>query len=303
MNKIQVNTHNPALHGWIVIDKPSGLTSAAVVARVKKHFNLPRKFKVGHAGTLDPLATGILPIAIGEATKVVRFVTDETKGYDVVVKWGESKDSDDSSGKSIGETSILPTQNEIISILPKFTGHIKQVPPNFSAIKIQGKRAYNLARKNINFTLEPRTVRVDKISLEDFGVDWARFSIICGKGMYVRSLVRDLAASLGSMGHVSALRRTKVGYFVEKLAISLDNLETLGHSAARLDIVLPVDFALADIPALELTKAQATRLRNGQEVVRPFSGAGTVRVKCGLQLVAMAETNGKSIRPTRVFNN
>ncbi|MBJ26701.1 MAG: tRNA pseudouridine(55) synthase TruB [Alphaproteobacteria bacterium] len=303
MKEKPTSRHSHSAHGWLAIDKPSGLTSADVVARVKKSFMLSRKFKVGHAGTLDPLATGVLPVALGEATKVVRFVTDKTKEYDVRVKWGESRDTEDSSGKLIDKTDYVPSEQEIIKALPKFIGEIKQIPPSFSAIKIKGQRAYKLARKNINFTLEPRLVRVDSISLINHGSDFSNFSIICGKGMYVRSLVRDLASFLGSLGYVSVLRRTKVGYFEEELAISLENLETLGHSAARLDIVLPVDFALADIPALELTKVQAAKLRNGQKVVGSFLGAGIVRAKCGSQLVAMAETDGIWLRPTRVFNH
>lgn len=291
-----------APNGWLVIDKPSGLTSAAVVGRVKRLFGGGRRAKVGHAGTLDPLATGVLPLALGEATKVVRFVTDGDKAYEVSVAWGEARDTDDADGAVTGQSDVMPDAAEIEAALPQFVGTIQQIPPDYSAIKVEGKRAYALARADQVLTLAPRAVRVDRVVLNDTGVGTARFTIECGKGTYVRALVRDLAKALGTLGHVTALRRTRSGPFFEKDAISLDNLESLGHSAARLEQVLPVDTALADIPALELTENQAISLSHGQAVATPFTGNGLVRAKLGSRLVAMAEADGEWIRPTRVFN-
>lgn len=291
------------LSGWLTIDKPSGITSARAIARVKKCFNLKRRFKVGHAGTLDPLATGVLPVAMGEATKVVRYVTNAKKTYTVSVKWGEATDTDDADGKIINKTAIIPNKRQIIAALPSFTGKIKQIPPNYSAVKVKGKRAYILAREDIELNLKPREVMVDKFVLDQFGGDSSHFIIDCGKGTYVRALVRDLALAMGSLGHVTSLRRTRVGPFRQEISISLDNLDSLRHSAARLELLFPVDYALADIPALELTEIQAANLSSGQQVAYPFSGRGLVRAKSGSRLVAMAEADGSWLRPTRVFNH
>ena len=292
-----------AANGWLIIDKPLNITSTDVVRKIKQFYGLSRVVKVGHAGTLDPMATGVLPIAVGEATKVVNFVMDKEKSYSVYIKWGESTNTDDSEGVLTGVSHIFPRKTDIIKILPEFTGTISQVPPDFSAIKIEGKRAYSLARENKKVSLEARHVSIKSIELIEVGPNWARFFINCGRGTYIRALARDMAKALGTLGHVSALRRTQVGCFSHKASISLDNIETLGHSAARLGLLLPVDTALADIPALELTSTQAIRLMNGQPVAGTFEEKGLLRAKLGNRLVAIAEFDGNLIRPTRVFNN
>ncbi len=287
------------LNGWLVIDKPAGRTSAQIVSRVKR---LAGGQKVGHGGTLDPLATGVLPIALGEATKTVAYAMRGTKAYRFSLKWGEARDTDDSEGKITDTCGIRPSRRDVEAVLPKFIGEISQIPPKYSALKVSGRRAYALARANKPFTLEPRQVRIDSLLLLEHDQETATFDVVCGKGTYIRALARDLARGLGTLGHVSVLRRTAVGPFTEKAAISLDILESLVHSARLAAHVLPVEAPLADIPALELTESDAHRLRCGQTIAVSGTDAETVRAKSGERLVALARIETGKLRPLRVFN-
>jgi len=317
------------IHGWLVVDKARGVTSSRVVGQVKK---LTGAAKVGHAGTLDPLATGILPIALGEATKTVSYVMAGPKEYRFTIVWGEARDSDDSEGSVVGTSSARPEKYNILKALENFVGDIKQIPPAFSAIKIDGRRAYDLARKREKVELAPRLVRVENFELLEVpDCDHAIFRVSCGKGTYIRGLARDLALHLGTLGYVSALRRTRVGPFCEKDAILLDSPETLGHIGAFLGRVLSVLTVLDDIPALALTEDQARSLKNGQAVplfkvkVRPAPhsleslpvlyeglsselseriGGGQTEAYaiCGDRLVALVRCEKGWIHPFRVFN-
>jgi tRNA pseudouridine55 synthase len=218
-----------AVHGWVILDKPVGMTSTQAVAAVRRIFDAQ---KAGHAGTLDPLATGILAIALGEATKTVPFVQDAAKIYRFTASWGESRDSDDAEGKVTGTSPVRPTQDQITAMLPCFTGSLSQVPPAYSAIKVAGERAYDLAREGEEVVLEARLVQVFEARLLAAGPDTAEFEILCGKGTYVRSWVRDIALALGTLGHVSALRRTRLGAFAEKDAVPLSSLTPFMHRPA-----------------------------------------------------------------------
>ena len=299
------------VHGWIVLDKPIGMTSTLAVAVIKRLFAAKR---VGHAGTLDPLASGSLPIALGEATKTVPFVVDGRKNYLFTIRWGEERDTDDAEGRVVATSEVRPDPEAIRALLPHFTGTIEQVPPRFSAIKIAGERAYDLARDGETVELKPRTVEIYRLELlETPNRDHAVLAAECGKGTYVRSLARDIGRALGTFGQVSALRRSRVGPFREADMISLEQLEALCHRAADgernqnlADVLLPIETALDDIPALAVSPADAARLQRGQAVLLRGRDAsifrGMVAVACGGQIVAIAEGEGAEIVPRRVFN-
>jgi len=297
--------------GWLVLDKPVGVSSARAVAIVRRAFNAA---KLGHGGTLDPLAGGILPLAFGEATKTVGLVMDGRKTYAFSLRFGVQTDTDDAEGKPVATSDARPSDEAIRAVLPRFTGRVEQMPPAFSALKIDGKRAYDLARADQPVVLKPRQVEI--FSLEMVGrpdADTADFVVDCGKGTYIRSLARDLALALGSVGHVVALRRTRVGPFNEKQAISLALLEGLGHSPARFEHLLPVETVLDDIPALAVTEEEAARLRMGQSlpmlrtglrdsVPQAVDGAALMRAMSGDRLVALVRGENGEIRPVRVIN-
>ncbi len=297
------------VHGWLVLDKPVGMTSTHAVSVVKRLFSAKR---AGHAGTLDPLASGCLPIALGEATKTVPFVMDGRKIYRFTVRWGEERDTDDAEGRVVATSDARPTAEAIGALLPQFTGTIAQVPPRFSAIKIAGERAYDVARDGEAFELEPRPVEIHRFELVTVAdPDHAVFAAECGKGTYVRALARDMGRVLGCGGHVEALRRTSVGPFAEADMISLERLEGLCHRAAvgegnLADLLLPVETALDDIPALAVSRADAARLQRGQAVLLRGRDApifqGTVCVTVGGHLLALAEVDRGEIVPKRVFN-
>ncbi|MGD0024141.1 MAG: tRNA pseudouridine(55) synthase TruB [Xanthobacteraceae bacterium] len=297
------------VHGWIVLDKPVGMTSTHAVSIIKRLFAAKR---VGHAGTLDPLASGCLPIALGEATKTVPFVVDGRKTYLFTVRWGEERDTDDAEGRIVATSELRPDAAAIGALLPRFTGTIAQVPPRFSAVKIDGERAYDLARDGEAVELKPRTVEIHRLELvETPDSDHAVLAAECGKGTYVRSLARDLGRALGALGHVSALRRGRVGPFGEGDMISLERLEALCHRAAAgeghlADVLLPIETALDDIPALAVSPADAARLQRGQAVLLRGRDAsifrGMVQVASSGQLVAIAEVDRGEIVPKRVFN-
>ncbi|MBF0334537.1 MAG: tRNA pseudouridine(55) synthase TruB [Alphaproteobacteria bacterium] len=298
------------VNGWLAIDKPIGMSSTAVVTRVR---HLLDAAKVGHGGTLDPLATGVLPIALGEATKTVAYVMEGSKTYRWRVRWGEARTTDDREGEVSATSDHRPTKAEIEAALPAFLGEIEQVPPIFSAVKVEGRRAYDLARNDVAVELKSRRVRIDAFRLLDMpDADHADFEVHSGKGTYVRALARDLSLALGTVGHVAILRRTSCGPFHENTAISLEKLGELGHSAASAELVLPVETALDDIPALALTESEARRLQSGQPVPlwREASRAiptdipegSTFRAMAEGRLVALVRIEGVEIRPVRVLN-
>ena len=286
-------------HGWLVVDKPRGITSARVVARVKA---LAGGAKVGPAGTLDPMATGVLPVAVGEATKTVSFMMDAPKRYRFGVRWGEQRDTDDAEGRVIATGEARPGKAELTRLLPRFIGDIEQVPPAYSALKVGGERAYALARRGEQPELAARTVHVSSLVLTEAGADGAAFEVECGKGTYVRALARDIAEACGTVGHVDWLHRAAVGPFTETDANPLDKVDALGHSPALAESLLPVDAVLADIPALLLTAREADRLCHGQAVPAPGAAPGRVRAMAGSRLVALAEIGAGRARPLRVFN-
>jgi len=289
--------------GWVVLDKPLGLGSTQAVGRVRWLFAAE---KAGHGGTLDPLATGVLPIALGEATKTVPFVMDGRKEYRFTLRFGEARATDDGEGEITATSDVRPTDEAIHAALSNFIGSIEQMPPAFSALKIDGKRAYDLARAGATVELKPRQVSIERLELLGRpDADHADFAVACGKGTYIRSLGRDLAQALGTVGHLSALRRTVVGPFREEAAISLSKLEALGHIPPLLGALVPVATALDDIPALALTGTQADRLRHGQPVLltRDAPPSGTlVRAETGSKLVALVRSDGAALQPVRVFN-
>ena len=291
------------VHGWVILDKPLGMTSTQAVGKVRRLFGAQ---KAGHGGTLDPLASGILPIALGEATKTVPFVMDGRKEYRFTLRFGEARSTEDAEGEVTATSEARPDDAAIAASLPAFTGEITQTPPAFSALKIDGKRAYDLARAGETVELKPRQVLIERLELTGRpDRDHADFVVQCGKGTYIRSLGRDLALALGTVGHLSMLRRTVVGPFREEGAISLSKLEALGHIPALFGALAPVATALDDIPALAMTEAQADRLRQGQPVIltrdAPPSGA-LVRAELDGRLVALVRSDGVSLQPVRVFN-
>ena len=297
------------VHGWVILDKPVGMTSTHAVGAVKRLFTAKR---AGHAGTLDPLASGMLPIALGEATKTVPFVMDGRKLYRFTVAWGEERDTDDAEGRVIETSETRPTPEEIRAALPAFTGAIQQVPPRYSAIKIEGERAYDLARDGEVVELQPRPVDIGRLELtETPDPGHAVFEAECGKGTYVRSLARDIGRVLGCFGHVCALRRVEVSPFGEETMISLAELEAVCHRAAAgeaslADALMPVETALDDIPALAVSGPDAARLRRGQAVLLRGRDApnfrGPVYVTASGRLVALADVDHGEIVPKRVFN-
>jgi tRNA pseudouridine55 synthase len=297
------------VHGWLVLDKPVGMTSTHAVSVVKRLFSAKR---AGHAGTLDPLASGCLPIALGEATKTVPFVMDGRKLYQFTVRWGEERDTDDAEGRVVAASDQRPTPEAIRALLPSYTGAISQVPPRYSAIKIAGERAYDLARDGETVDLAPRPVDISRLELVATpDPHHAVLHAECGKGTYVRSLARDLGRALGCFGHVSALRRVAVGPFGEETMIFLEQLEAVCHRAAAGEaslagVLMPVETALDDIPALAVSRADAARLARGQAVLLRGRDApnfrGPVYVTASGQLVALAELDRGEIVPKRVFN-
>ena len=291
------------IDGWVVLDKPLGLGSTPAVSRVRRLFGAQ---KAGHGGTLDPLATGVLPIALGEATKTVPFVMDGRKEYRFTLKFGEARSTEDAEGEVTATSEARPADEAIRGALAAFLGEIDQRPPAFSALKIDGQRAYDLARAGELVELKLRRVQIDRLEfLARPDAEHADFVVGCGKGTYIRSLGRDLALALGTVGHLSALRRTAAGPLREEAAISLPKLEALGHIPALFGALVPVVTALDDIPALALTEAQADQLRHGQPVFltrdAPPSGA-LVRAESGEKLVALVRSDGVSLQPVRVFN-
>jgi tRNA pseudouridine55 synthase len=298
------------VNGWFIIDKPSGPTSTAVVNEVRR---LANAAKAGHGGTLDPLATGVLPVALGEATKTMSYIVDGTKSYRFTLRWGIGTDSDDAEGAVVETSDRRPDADAVRAVLPRFTGEIEQVPPRYSAIKVAGQRAYDLARDGESFELEARFVWIERIALAGMpDPDHAVFEVTCGPGAYMRGLGRDIARALGTVGHIVALRRTRVGPFREENAISLDALRSFEDSAAVLQHLLPVETALDDIPALALTDSEARRLQSGQAVsllrktdlqrIAGLNDGDTVLALGRGKPIALTRYAAGEVHPVRVLN-
>jgi tRNA pseudouridine55 synthase len=296
---------NP-VNGWIVLDKPIGLTSTRAVSLVRRLFNAQ---KAGHAGTLDPLATGILPIALGEATKTVPFAVDGEKAYRFRVRWGGETSTDDAEGEVTATSEQRPAAGDVKAALLSFVGEIMQIPPRFSAIKVDGERAYDLAREGEEVNLAPRPVIIEALTLlEAPDRDTAVFEARCGKGAYVRALARDLGRALGCLGHVIELRRTRVGPFHDGDAVTLAELEAAAEVGgdALSHHLKPVEAALGDLPELGVSPADAALLAQGRAVLVRGRDApvisGPVYAVCRGRLVALGEVDQGAIHPTRVFN-
>ena len=298
------------LDGWLIVDKPQGLTSTDVVNRVRRAFDAR---KAGHGGTLDPLATGLLPIAFGAATKTVPYVMDGTKIYHFTLRLGDARDTDDADGKTVGTADHRPTDDQIRTALGGFRGDIMQVPPAYSAIKVAGERAYDLSRAGTPPVLEPRPARVDRFDLIDRpDADTAVFEVQSGKGVYMRSLARDLARACGTLGHVAALRRLRVGPFGEDQAIPLDKLLRAEDTPPTSpDFLLPVATALADIPALALTETEASSLSHGQAIslvalMGRIPGTadpdgGLARAMAGSRVIGLCRLQDGWLKPERLL--
>ncbi len=310
------------VHGWLILDKPEGVTSTQAVGICRRIFNAQ---KTGHGGTLDPLASGILPLAFGEATKTVGYVMEADKDYVFTIRWGSSTTTQDREGEVTGTSDVRPAAAAIAATLATFIGEIDQVPPQFSAIKVNGERAYDLARDGETVELASRKVNLFAAELVDCpSPDLAVIRVTCGKGFYIRALVRDIAAALGAEGHVAALRRTRVGAFAEAAAITLPFLQQMSDKPALDDTLVPLETALDDIPALAITGEEASRLRQGREIVllphqveafremrrpRQVNGEDASRIclateKVGEEQlgVALGEVRAGRFLPVRVFN-
>ncbi len=292
--------HRVEVNGWIVLDKPVGMTSTHAVSAVRRIFNAK---KAGHAGTLDPLASGILPLAFGEATKTVPYVVDGEKAYTFTVRWGIETETDDSEGGAVATSDLRPSVGQIEAALPRFTGAIEQVPPRYSAIKVDGERAYDLARDGETVELQARTVDIHALRLVAHDAETATFEAECGKGTYVRAIARDMGRALGCLGHVIALRRTRVGPFTLDDAVPFAALEAAG--AGAIDVLLPVEGGLVELPCVVLNRDAATRLRRGQSVIlrgRDAPAEGAVYGACGGVVIAVGQVEKGEFVPVRVFN-
>jgi tRNA pseudouridine55 synthase len=295
------------IHGWLSLDKPEGMTSTEAVARVRR---LTGAAKVGHGGTLDPLATGVLPIALGEATKTVAYIVSGRKHYRFTARLGEARATDDREGEVTAQSAQRPGTDAIEQALPAFVGTTLQVPPRFAAIKVDGERAYDLARRGEPVELAARTVEIDRLTLVDRpDPDHVTLDLVCGRGTYVRAVVRDLGEKLGCFAHVAALRRLRVGSFSAEGSISPDALARLVAEDALPQALVSLPAALQDMPALPLTGPQAERLRAGQKVrvaselvIGSPAEDGTVRAMAAGEMVALARLQGGQLSPVRVFN-
>ena len=296
------------MHGWIIIDKPVGPGSTQIVSAVKRALRLGGypKLKVGHGGTLDPLASGVLPVAIGEATKLAGRMLDSDKIYDFTIRFGEETDTLDAEGKVIATSDVRPTAADIETILPSFTGPIAQIPPAFSALKINGERAYDLARAGADVVLEPRRIIVHSLNVAHGPgrdpIEEITLTAHVSKGTYIRSLARDIAHALGTVGHVTMLRRTKAGPFTLEPAISLDILEEKAKARTLEELLLPLTAGLDDIPALSVTPDQARALREGRKLIGIAATPGLHIAISDAVPVALVQAEGPEIRVVRGFN-
>ncbi len=295
----QKRSNRAVVDGWVVLDKPVGMTSTQAVSRLKRIYNAQ---KAGHAGTLDPLASGILPVAFGEGTKTVPFVQDGEKAYRFTVRWGAETNTDDSDGEITRTSEKRPDRDEVEKLVPQFLGDILQTPPQFSAIKIGGERAYDLARGGEQVELKARAVTIHSLTIQAFSPEEAVFFMECGKGAYVRAIARDLGRLMGCYGHVTALRRTRVGPFYEEDSYTLDEIESQGMAA---DAMLSVEAGLSELPCVVVDRDTAARLRRGGSVIlrgRDAPHEGVIYAACGGVPVAFGEVVEGALEPSRVFN-
>ena len=288
------------MNSWLILDKPLGLTSTQALSRVKRLLKIK---KAGHAGTLDPLASGVLPLAFGEATKTISFVQDATKDYEFTIVFGTATETEDAEGKVIETSDVRPTLQQIQDCLPRFTGPITQIPPRYAAIKINGERAYDLARAGVDFEMKSRAVEIYALALLNHShANHATFRVSCSKGTYVRSLARDIAIAVGTVGHVSYLRRTRVGQYGLEQAISLDVLEALPYEE-RAKALLPFATALDDIPELAVNAETAKKLRQGQAIPKEANTSSALhQAICDGQIVGLLEARDILWHPVRIFN-
>ena len=302
------------MNGWIILDKPVGITSRTAVTKISRILKIK---KVGHAGTLDPLASGVLPIAIGEATKVVSFMQDKKKRYSFIIKWGETTETDDLEGKVIESSEVRPNIEQINSIIPSFIGKVLQKPPVYSAIKVDGKRSYKLARKKILVNHQFRPIEIYDLFLKNIiDIDMAEFEVECGKGTYVRSLAKDLAEKLNTKGHIIGLRRLSVGQFKEKDTIFIDFYKEIIHSPSIFKKILPIETVLDDIPALVLNETEARQIKQGQKLKlnslenvdhflkeNPnYNEFEKIYAMENSDLIALIKVNEGIVKPTRIIN-
>jgi tRNA pseudouridine55 synthase len=295
----QRKSNRAVVDGWVVLDKPVGMTSTQAVARLKRLYNAK---KAGHAGTLDPLASGILPVAFGEATKTVPFVQEGEKTYIFTARWGAETDTDDSDGKIVRTSESRPGPDAIAALLPRFIGDILQTPPQFSAIKIGGERAYDLAREGEQVCLAPRPVTIHALEILDHAGDETKLVMECGKGAYVRAIARDLGRLLGCFGHVTALRRTRVGPFSEEDSFTFEDIEAEGGAREALQ---SVEAGLTELPCVVVDRDAAARLRRGGSLIlrgRDAPVGGVVYAVCGGTPIAFGEVVEGALEPSRVFN-
>lgn len=297
--------YNNNINGWLSLYKPEGITSAKAVSIVKRALNVK---KVGHAGTLDPLACGVLPLAIGEATKTVSYAIMSEKTYRFIIKWGEETTTDDREGDIIAISDIRPSKSEITSIIPEFIGKIEQTPPAYSAIKVNGKRAYELARKGKDVKLDSRIIEIYDLKLEWAKDNQAQFITNCGKGTYIRSLAKDIAHKLGTTGHVTFLERCSVGRFVKESSILLEKCEKNLYKAVSLrEGLMPTHIVLDDIPVLYVDSEDEKNIRYGKSINVTHNEEGPVSIMIGERLIAIGEcqiNEGQAtiFKSSRVFN-
>jgi tRNA pseudouridine55 synthase len=292
------------LHGWLVVDKPVGPSSAAVVGKLKWALRQGGhgKVKIGHGGTLDPLASGVLPIALGEATKLSGYLLNGPKAYRFTISFGTATSTDDAEGEVVAQSPVRPTAEAIRAILPCFTGPIRQRPPAYSALKVDGERAYARARAGESVELAARDLVIHALSLEESGPDSATLHVHCSKGTYVRSLARDIAEALGTVGHVSLLRRTAAGPFALDQALSLDKCVELVHGPAPEQALLPLTAGLDDIPALAVDPHEAAALKQGKRLMGPRVKPGQYLATDGPVPVALVAVSEHDVRVVRGFN-
>ena len=293
------------INGWLIIDKPQDTGSTDVVNLTRRLLNANKN---GHAGTLDPFATGVLPVAFGEATKLIPFVMDGKKEYEFVLQFGTATNTDDCEGEVISESAKIPTKAEILEVLPQFTGTITQVPPAYSAIKINGERAYKLARQGKDVAIPPRQVEIYELELkEQLGDVLFKFRVVCSKGTYVRTLGKDIALKLNTVGHLAALRRTKCGIFSLEDTILLENVKNMVYTIERQQLLLPTETSLRDIAVIAVSEEDAVKLKQGQGIspklypIENLIGKTAAALYSGC-LTALVRVDERKISPIRVFN-
>ncbi len=302
--KTMKRTKHKNINGWLIIDKPRDMGSTDVVNQTRRLLDANKN---GHAGTLDPFATGVLPIAFGEATKLIPFVTDGPKEYEFILKFGVQTNTDDTEGEVVNTSDIIPSKDEILEVLPSFIGTIKQTPPIYSAIKINGQRAYKLAREGKDVNIPEREVQIYYLELLDqISTDSFKFKVGCSKGTYIRTLGKDIALKLSSLGHLTELRRTKCAIFSIKDTILLENLKNIVYEDKRLKSLLPIETSLRDIAVIAVSEEDATKLKHGQglspktySALEPGSFAAAMFNNC---LIALVRVEERKISPIRVFN-